>query len=396
MADSDTPSLFDESEYQQRPGSKALVIRARKGRPLSKDQRGFNRLSKRIADLERRITTEREKLDLLLGRHREEVSPAEQALANQQIGLVKALAQATSRLALGKRHTGTLRTMILDLCDEAFGIVKPDSEAEALFDQWSEVTYREEVRRQTQDVKRGLADQMRYEYGIDVEVPDDDSPEAMARFFHQAREQAREASERDTRRRRAKNPTRESREALLAEREAATKKAIRDLYLSLAKVLHPDAVAEPEERVMREKYMKQATHAYRQGDLAELLTLELRWVRERCGPETLADEALRIYIPALQQQVTRLQRALEEQLLDPRYFPIGPVADLPQQAALQGLARRARDLRTAAVEIERLAGVVTRCTSKAAIARIAREYLDARDAEDADILEAMFAGDDWD
>jgi len=380
MADKHTDALFEEPGLQPRskPASNALVIRPGAGQSLTKDQRSFNRLTKRIAELERKIAAERIKLDSLLSRYHELVGPLEQALARRRIELARALSAANDRLALRKRQKEIVRAMILHLCDEAFCFEKPDADAEALYDEWSETSYREEHRQQVEERRKALAEELRSRFDVEAEAfGDDDSAEAMARLLQRLEEEARAADATQPGGRRGSSKRRE-REAQLEQREVLTRKSVRDIYLSLAKVLHPDAVPDPAERSLREDCMKKAALAYRNGDIAALLKLQLRWVtRGDAGMRALSDETLGVYLPALREQVEQLERALRSLVFDPRYFSIGPVAAMTMRDALFRLGQRAKLLRLDAADLGRDLDFVKRCTSNSALVAFASDYLEA-------------------
>ena len=389
MADDDNLNLFDEPAPQPprrlaTRNTDVLVIRKPKGKVLSKAQRVFNRLTRRIAELEHRMTVDREKFDSLMGCYHDHVAPVERERAQRHLELVRALAAAGARFGLQKRQKADLREMLLDLFDEIFAVTKPDAETEALYDEWADTSYQDEVRQEAAMLKRRMADSLRDEYDIKVDVSEyDDSPEALALFMRNAREKLREAEAAQPHgHRRRRGPKQEDRETELREREAVTRKSVRAIYLSLAKVLHPDAVADAADRSLREDFMKQATLAHRRGDIAALLKLQLRWVtRDATGADAIGDDVLQVYIPALHEQLARLERTVAGQIFDPRYAPVAPVAAMPQRTALAHLRDRANALRTHAGEIDRYAEFVKRCTSKRDFTAFVRDYLQARNAE---------------
>lgn len=406
MNDEKTRTLSGEPALQtrKRSATDALVIRKQKGKVLSKEQRTFNRLTRRIATLEQKMTSDRARLDALMEAYRAQVAPAETERAQVQLELVRALAAASGRVPLQKRQKADLREMILDLFDEILAVIKPDAELEALYDEWSEVSYREEVRQEAEQLKRRTAQALRDEYDIKMDVSGyDDTPEAIARFMENARRQMREAEAsrpREAGRRRRRAVKQEDHEAVLREREAITKKSVRDIYLAVAKVLHPDAVTDAAERSLREEFMKQATLAYRQGDIAALLKLELRWVtRDDKGTNALGDEVLRAYIPALHEQLARLERALSEQIFDPHYRAVSPVMALPERTALGHIRDRANALRADAKFIERQVAFAKACHAKRDLTAFVYGYFRAREA-DVDWEAASAAPsadlDDWD
>jgi hypothetical protein len=376
--------LFDESEFQpkSRADSGDLTICPQPGHQLSKQQRSFNTLVRRIAELERMIETERLKLDRLLHRHGEEVGPKEQALARGRIELARALAGSCGRFAFGKRQMGIVREMIVDLCHEAFAAVEPDADIERFYDEWAETSFREEAERNEEHLKETIAENLRDMFGFDPFEEDPPCEEATG-FRNGAEDPGRGAeTEHDGKPRNRRSTRREKQREKANQREALTKASVRTIYLSLAKVLHPDTVTDVAERSLREEFMKQAAAAYRQGDIATLLRLELRWAtRPDASGQAASDEALRAYIPALKEQVQRLEHTLGAQALDPRYLPIAPVARLTEGRALVEMTRRAQALKMALTEIEQRVKFVEQCRSRPSLVEMARDYLDAREVE---------------
>ncbi len=351
------------------PKSSNLTIRPAADEPLSKDQRAFNRLTARIGELERDLAAERRKLELFLDRYNGKILPLEQALARRQVELARALAAAGERLAFRNKQKEALREMLVDLCREAFDVQKPDAETETFYDEWSEVRYREEQRRDAHDLKQELADDLRSRFGIDVEIPEDTSPEAMARFFHELKERERAAAQP-----RPEENTKRAGHASRRGRVTATARSLREIYLSLAKVLHPDVVVEDEGKV-REESMKQAIRAYRDSDVTALLDLELRWLaRDSSGCRALPDDALRRYIPALKQQAARLERSLEEESRDPRYGAIHFVAFMDERWGLAELKKHAQELGEATGSIEHMLRYVKRCETKKELLQLVGQF----------------------
>ncbi|HXC51448.1 MAG TPA: hypothetical protein VN634_11225 [Candidatus Limnocylindrales bacterium] len=350
------------------PGSSDLTIRPAADKPLSKDERAFNRLTARIGELERDIAAERAKLESFLDRYNEKVLPLEQALARRQVELARALADAAERLALRNKQKDALREMLVDLCREAFDVEKPDAGTEAFYDEWSEVRYREELRREADDLKHELADDLRSRFGIDVDVPEGTSPEAMARFFHELKQRERAAAQSSP-----EENTKRAGRAARRGRGAATARSLREIYLSLAKVLHPDVVAGDEGK-LREESMKRAITAYRDFDVTALLDLELRWLARDSARGALPDDALRRYIPALRQQAARLEQSLEEESRDPRYGAIHFVAFMDERWGLAELKKHAQELREATESVEQMLRYVKRCEAKTELLRLVAEY----------------------
>ena len=360
------PSGESPSEPGRGPEPASLVQQAPQGQALSREQRRFNRLVSRIAELEQEIASGRERLERLLAGFHEKVVPLEETLARREIELALALAAAGERFALRKAEKKNLRSMIVDLLDDAFHVVDPDEATEAFHDEWAETAYREKLRNPVEGREHVAAEDA-------STTSDDDAEGEGASGCREGGEQEDET--RPGERRRHAGSKRHARAERLRRKEVLTKKSVRDIYLSLAKVLHPDTVSDAEERSLREDFMKQAIQAYGERDIAALLKLELRWVTREDA--ALTDAALCEYFPALREQEKRLERELREQVLEPRFSPIGDVAAMNEQAAMAGIAARARALRRHVAATVEQRKYVRLCASKANFLSFVRSYADA-------------------
>lgn len=364
------PSGESPSEPRGGPEPTALVLRSSEGKALSREQRRFNRLVVRIAELERDIASDRDRLERLLAGFHEKVVPLENTLARREIELARALATAGERFALRKAEKKNLRRMIVDLLNDAFHVVVPDAATEAFHDEWAETGYREGLRLRAERRQQAAAEDANA-------MSDDDVDDESAGVRSQGGEQE-DASDPDEGRRHA-GSKKHGRAEKLRQKEALTKKSVRDIYLSLAKVLHPDTVSDVVERSLREEFMKQAIHAYGERDIAALLKLELRWVARQ--EAALGDAALCEYFPALRAQEKRLERTLREQVLDPRFSAIGGVAAMNEQAAMAGIAAQAKARRKhVAATVEQLK-YVKLCASKANFLSFVRSYAEAGESD---------------
>jgi hypothetical protein len=52
---------------------------------------------------------------------------------------------AKGQKVLSKNQTEDIRETILELCNDAFNSIEPNEEQEALYDKWSETSYKEEL-----------------------------------------------------------------------------------------------------------------------------------------------------------------------------------------------------------------------------------------------------------
>lgn len=357
----------------------ALLVQPGAGAPVSRLQRTFNGLVQEVSLLERRLATAREDLEFLLDRHQQRVARKERALGEAQFALARALADAQARLQLRSNAKKDLSATICSLCEEAFLSMAPDTATEAFYDDWADRPYRETFGAVACDDDGRGGEGPKAAADRDGEQGGTAKPGRRDDDAHEdADEDVDEAVDLDDdrggqspgRRSRADFAHRTARRAEQAER---TRRSVREVYLALARVLHPDAVSDPAERQGREDAMKQATGAYRQNDLLALLRLELQWIRRGdVSGRSPGEETLRAYIRALRGQVTKLEDALAEQLGDPRYDAIAGIASLPRAKAVTELERRARELRAVTAELVELRAMVHRCESRHELAAIVR------------------------
>lgn len=169
----DTPSLFDfEDRKSDNPERNSLKIIAVRNKKLSKSQQTFNRLTKRIENLQEKIQGKTVNLESLLKLYLTEVPEKKRTLANVQLKVAKLLGDTTKTIKYGNRHRQELQDVILALCDEAFVTVEPDEETEVFYDTWSSTSFKEEKQLQDKMLKQMLADHAQDLFGVDIDMDD--------------------------------------------------------------------------------------------------------------------------------------------------------------------------------------------------------------------------------
>jgi hypothetical protein len=342
----------------------ALLVQPQVGVAMSRLQRTFNGLVQEVAGLERILVTRREDLETLLALHQQRVAKPELALAQAQFALARALAEAQVQVRLRGNQKEDLGSALCSLCEDAFFTVTPDPQMEALYDEWSASSYRQTFERALESSGEnfggGASEETEPQEGVD------EFGEDPASMWYEGQTLRRGSGGRRT-------ADFIAREAHRAQQAETTRRSVREVYLSLARVLHPDAVADPTERQGREQAMKQATIAYRQNDLLALLRLELQWIRRgKDGRESPGDDTLRAYIRALREQVAKLHNTLTAQAAEPRYDAIAGIAFLPKARAVAELEKRAREIRAVTAELLELRAMVHRCESRQDLAVLVR------------------------
>ena len=327
------------------PGAGLVKIHGHKD-ALSKDQQAFNRLSSRIRNLKARLEqTERDHLDLdhfHITQHR----PALEALGRTFLDLALKLEETAAKGRPDKIMIRRLKQAIPSLLDRAFDIIEPPPEGRALYDKYARRSHAQKLREEATaeaDLFLNMAELMGFEIPPEVWANRHD-PEAMDAFAESLAQQAAEdlEAEEQARVQRAghRKKTKKQMEKEAAEKAKADLKqrSLRDIYVALAKALHPDIEPDPEKRRHKENYLKRASAAYQDGNLMELLQLEMAWL-ETSGAEDAPPDKLKLFIEVLKEQAATLElacRQTELRLLE-------EYDALSARAAHRGMAKAKQD-----------------------------------------------------
>lgn len=317
--------------------NKLILIKGGKDEVLTKNQRSFNRLSKRIADLQSKIEKDKVHFEFVLSQYAKLIQPLQEKMAQFKMEMAFILDKGAEKFRLGKRQQEEVQEAILFLLDQSFGAIDPDEEAEALYDKWSDTSYQEEVDAGIADMKEMMADKFRQTFGMEVDFSElDFSDEGFAQFESQLKDQfdtmgqhAFSANQPKPRKKSKRQLEREQREQ---EAEKLQQKSIRSVYLSLAKALHPDTASSEDERLEKEALIKLVTAAYQKKDLPALLSLEAEWVASARGKlGEIGEDKLTLYLSVMKNQVAELEEAQFALRMNPRYEKIQGYCFLPEK-----------------------------------------------------------------
>jgi hypothetical protein len=122
---------------------------------------------------------------------------------------------------------------------------------------------------------------------------------------------------------------------------------LKQVYRQLAKSIHPDYAADPEERIQREKLMAQVNQAYERGDIEQLKALLQDWSNcpESVQGSDLGAELMRV-LRKIAQNKQRLA-TIEQQMQDleqKTIFQLQLKAKRFQQIGIDLLVEQAREL----------------------------------------------------
>lgn len=280
---------------------------------LSKAQKEFNRLTKKIETLEKETVKLRETGQKLQTRIQTELRPLVQKHQAMLVDLVKLLDRMHSTKGLTKPHRTKIAHIIQDI---AFDLIdKGYDDLKAIYDKYDEQGFEAA----NEEAEQATAEQMKQRisamFGIDFEDDADVStPEKLNAYLREKMQAQHEAQERqqqqdqERRARRAKTAKQQEREEKRETEARNITKAVRTLYMDLVKVFHPDREPDEVEKVRKTEVMQRVTAAYEASDLLTLLKLQLEFNRiDQNHLENLADEQLKYYNKILREQVQELE-----------------------------------------------------------------------------------------
>ena len=341
------PLLFDPDEFPPKPFDGSLIIRPTREKPLSKEERAFNRAVAKVQALRARFDEEKRRLDRALMFEATELRPRLERVTALRTALVRGFAPFLDDRRLKPAQKRTLRAILKEQLEEIFSHVRsPDADLKALFERLHGIGYAEAVQGELEEARSGMA-AIFDELGVNVDVPDlhpDMSEEDLAAAAARLSDGMRRAEEQRTSQAAShRKTTQERREEERARRfEQLRKNNVGAVYKRLAKVLHPDLEADPVEREKKSRAMQEVTAAYTRADLHALLCLELKWI-EGAGLDAarLGAEKLRAHVELLKEQASELEAESNQLRFHPRYAPLivdGPLGvpiliDGPREAA---------------------------------------------------------------
>jgi len=326
-----------------------LQISKSKKQVLSKNQQLFNKLIKKIETLEKQLVETKDLAFELTIAFSKEIVPVEKKLGKAYFEFAMVLDSYVQNIKLTKKQSIDFDEHIINLFNTALTYAEPDEQQEALFDKYSDLSYRETLEIEKLDLFEQFRGYMEDEMGVDVgEMDFDITNEAEAReYAEKLKEKFEQKNLEDEEKEQNKKKTKkqiEQEQKQKLEAELSTK-SLRSIYISLAKLLHPDTETDEELKSDKTELMKKVTVAYDQKDLATLLKLEIEWVhRTSDNLQELTDEKLKLYNKVLSEQVEDLNQEIFQLKMNPSYTNICDLLNYSSKFAHTSLNYQKEDL----------------------------------------------------
>lgn len=299
---------------------------------LSPLQKKFNALVRRIAKQREQLKDWELARTVFAQRYQEQLQPAQHRLHQTQVALL-CLLDARSSIKLAKADKVFLSRYI---SDRAWNALQEEDDASVqatlkdIFLRHSGEDYDAEMQAQEMREKHVLQEMIGAMFGVEMELDDLDTPEAMLAKFQQTMQSQQLDDDADDgasmhalgafqqaegKPQRRKKPSARERKAQEVAKE--TSQSVREIYRKLASELHPDRVMDPMERERKTALMQRVNQAYTANDLLQLL--ELQWECEQIDAAHLAtvgEARLKHYTQVLNTQCQHLKLEVLEREQD--------------------------------------------------------------------------------
>ncbi|MDP3289213.1 MAG: hypothetical protein Q8M64_12980 [Methyloversatilis sp.] len=287
-----------------------IYIEPRVTVPLTRDQKAFNNLIRKIEARRARLGDWEATLPVFRQKYASELLPLQEQCLDLQSQLAQAFDAAHEKKGVTKGEKSKLTALIVELAEAVLG-QKDHDEIKMLFNKHSQSDFDAQETERQDDMKAMLESVLGMDLGDDVDMSsrEDILKQVEARF----RAQQEDASSRKKSRRE------EAREARLEAEEKQLSQSIREVFRKLASALHPDREPDPAERARKTTLMQRANTAYENGNLLQLLELQLELEHiDQDHLAAIAPERLKHYIKILKGQLDDLDMeilSIEEQLM---------------------------------------------------------------------------------
>ena len=292
------------------------LIHIKSNSKLSPKHIEFNKLVQTIEKLRDELSREEQKLEIFSEYYVKNILPLMETNAITAMDLALVLDEVATQIKLPKAVITDMEIIIPELINKYFEYKAPDEKAKALFEKWADVDYDEMVQEEKEEQLEELSDFMQ-SMGIDIDLGDldFDDPESLGKIHERLHQAKVDIDEKLANRKTSRKKTKKQLEAeeISKIQEELKNKNLRSVYLSLAKILHPDSETDPELKAEKEEIMKQVTKAYEDKDIITMLVIETHWLKnteERLF--NIKEDVAVIYIELLKEQAKKLRQQKSE------------------------------------------------------------------------------------
>lgn len=294
--------------------SKSAVVRIAEATgqaTLSKAQKSFNKLIKKIDEQRSRLAAWQAALPLFQQRHASELDPLLQTFDQNRAKLVHLFDSAYHDKALTKSEKAKIKDIIFPLAAEL--IAAGLEELKPIYNKYGETDFDAEADEAKEAMKFMMEDVLGVELGDDVDFSSPEKMFAQVDEKMRAHQTQQEQMHEERRSKRKKSAKQLAKEAKQQSEEQHVSQSIREVFRKLASALHPDREQDPVERDRKTALMQRVNVAYRNRDLLRLLELQLEVEQiDQSTINSISEERLKHYNKVLTEQSAELQQEIDE------------------------------------------------------------------------------------
>lgn len=326
----------DPKMHSAPPRCDGLILTPAGKTSLTSAQVEFNRLMKRLEKTRDKHTREQSRLERLLATAIHELMPMIEDLHRSMYQLVIQAKQAmeTSKLSAKRQHAlaDLISGKASDLLGDTVGLSEDNiNQIEGIIQELGPSQQQQqlaEFEADDFDFFCQMVENAAKQSGVDLDLSDLDmtgDPAELERILKERMSGGFSGglesgfNPQPTRPRKPTKAQLEKERVRQAQEETKTRD-LKSLYKQLAKALHPDLETDPQLKQHKEIWMKRLTSAYKNGDLRDLLQIEMEWLGEESSHlSTAGDTKLQVYCSLLKEQIANLNHQTWELKFSPQF-----------------------------------------------------------------------------
>jgi hypothetical protein len=313
---------------------------------LSKPQKQFNNLIKKIDTERKRLVAWQTMIPLYHQKHASEFVPQTQTFNELRAELVRLFDKAAAERAFNKNDKKKLKNIICTIAGELV-FENDDEDLKQIYNKHSGGDIDAELKEEKSAMKTMMEDILGVELDDDIDFA---SPESMMANVGKKMCQKLEDEEQARQKQNAKRKKSAKAIAKEAEKQAETQcisQSIREVYRKLASALHPDKEQDALERDRKTALMQRVNIAYNNKDLLQLLELQLEVEQiDQEAVNTITEDKLKHYNKILTEQSNELRmEVLAVSDLFRIRFNILPEVSASPEAAMHNLENNIRNIK---------------------------------------------------
>lgn len=315
----------------------------------------FNKLLKAIDFHEKEKVAYEKVLDEGLEFHRLNIKPLQEKLNQVHLDLVKTIFKTIPSLKLKKHEQTQASNFIIDILMDldARPDFDLDEEAKEIFNLVHHVSYKT-YKEEANAIQLDILKQMFKGDGIDIDTSkynyedlSDFNSDAMKVLFEEVDQARAKKEEEEEKNKEAEKKSNKqiAEEIKEAQQKSIEAKTLKELYTSLAKIVHPDKELDPNLKLEKEEWMKKLTQAYKEKDLKAMLAIESFWMKEtKFNPATASNEKLDLYVKYLNEKLDNLKMEILHTKMNPRYMPLAEFMGFSKDYFMLGMAEEQENM----------------------------------------------------